>query len=780
MRWWTRGTWAAAVAAVLAGGVPGGAATFAVNDTADDVDAAPGNGLCATAGGTCTLRAAVMETNALAGADVVTLPAGVYGLLLTGSGEDAGLTGDLDVADALEVNGAGADATVVDGLGADRVFHVVGATPFALRDLTVRNGNAAASSGGGLLHAGPSPLVLERVAFTANQASTAGGIFASGSGVTVADSTFAGNFAGTGGALVAVGAGSLDVHGTTFTDNASISGPGGGIIMSGTGPVAIAGCRFSSNFGAGGADVVVAGTSDATTIADSEFADAVSLGNGGSLLYSAGGDVTITNSRFHDGFAASGGGAALVVTTGSLTITGTEIADNMTDTTGGTLYYVSPAGGLTIRDSVFRGNNVLSALGGAVYASTGGPLELTRVVVRDNAAAQLAGGVIAIGQASTAIADSRFAGNRTAGPAGGLYDAGAGPTTITGSTFSDNTAGGGPGGGLFSVTTGTVTVEGTTFARNSATSAGAGFGGGMFNAPGSATTVRNCTFSANQATMDGAGLYTAVATTVVNATFAGNVGSPMRSQLYAAVPGTVLTSTILTGTTASCAGSPVASGGNNIDADGSCALAATGDRTGIDPLLGPLADNGGPTATHALLPGSPAIDAGNAAACPATDQRGVARPTDGDGDGTAACDVGAFEFVDGCPEDPGKVEPGVCGCGVPDTDANANGVADCLVNAELKARVARARVLVEALTGERTPEQTATKTDLKATAADILAFVRTNQTAITLADPSVKLMKLAKRAKKKVGGTLRRRGSALSHARTRAMAALDALDGVVP
>ena len=64
-----------------------------------------------------------------------------------------------------------------------------------------------------------------------------------------------------------------------------------------------------------------------------------------------------------------------------------------------------------------------------------------------------------------------------------------------------------------------------------------------------------------------------------------------------------------------------------------------------DPLLGPLADNGGFTLTHDLRPGSPAIDAGSPTVCPATDQRGAARPIDGDGKDGARCDMGAVEYM---------------------------------------------------------------------------------------------------------------------------------------
>jgi hypothetical protein len=83
----------------------------------------------------------------------------------------------------------------------------------------------------------------------------------------------------------------------------------------------------------------------------------------------------------------------------------------------------------------------------------------------------------------------------------------------------------------------------------------------------------------------------------------------------------------------------IESTGHNLDSDGSCFLTAAGDLSASDPLLAALADNGGPTETQALLPGSPAIDAGAADGCPRHDQRGIARPQG------AGCDIGAFERV---------------------------------------------------------------------------------------------------------------------------------------
>ncbi len=96
----------------------------------------------------------------------------------------------------------------------------------------------------------------------------------------------------------------------------------------------------------------------------------------------------------------------------------------------------------------------------------------------------------------------------------------------------------------------------------------------------------------------------------------------------------------------------IQSQGHNIATDGSCSLSGPGDQPSTDPMLSPLADNGGPTRTHALIWGSPAIDAGDNGLCPGLDQRGVPR-TDG------ACDIGAFEFLIGPAMPVGAVVPGV-------------------------------------------------------------------------------------------------------------------------
>ena len=73
------------------------AATFTVDSTGDLIDASPGDGRCSSSNGKCTLRAAILEANALPGAHKIFLPAGVYTLTILGANEDLARTGDLDI-----------------------------------------------------------------------------------------------------------------------------------------------------------------------------------------------------------------------------------------------------------------------------------------------------------------------------------------------------------------------------------------------------------------------------------------------------------------------------------------------------------------------------------------------------------------------------------------------------------------------------------------------------------------------------------------------------------
>ena len=183
---------------------------------------------------------------------------------------------------------------------------------------------------------------------------------------------------------------------------------------------------------------------------------------------------------------------------------------------------------------------------------------------------------------------------------------------------------------------GNLTLNGSTLSANTAS----GNGGGLFNA--STATLNNSTLSGNTATSSGGGLYNATTATLLHATLALN-SATSGGGLYNTGNAT-LTSTLLSANTFNnCAGSlAIVSTGTNLDSGTSCGFGA-GDLSNADPLLGALTDNGGPTATHALSTSSPAIDAADNSGCPATDQRGVARPVDGNGDSVAVCDIGAFE-----------------------------------------------------------------------------------------------------------------------------------------
>lgn len=231
-----------------------GAAVFVVNSFNDATDVALGDGICETVAGNqlCTLRAAIQEANSLPGPDVVVLPAGIYGLTLTGAGEDAAATGDLDIADDLAVFGAGADRVTIDGNGVDRVFHILPGHTVGIDGVTIRNGTVS-GNGGGVLNE-LSVLTVSNCVITGNVTTPTapgfgqrgGGIFNTGT-LTVTATTIAGNSGlSGGGGLYNLQFGSAAIVNTTISGNAR-----DGVFSDGVATLAVSNSTIADNSIAG-------------------------------------------------------------------------------------------------------------------------------------------------------------------------------------------------------------------------------------------------------------------------------------------------------------------------------------------------------------------------------------------------------------------------------------------------------------------------------------------------------------------------------------------------
>ncbi|MBI3241963.1 MAG: CSLREA domain-containing protein [Chloroflexi bacterium] len=278
-----------------------------------------------------------------------------------------------------------------------------------------------------------------------------------------------------------------------------------------------------------------------------------------------------------------------------VSISGVTIRGGDAEGSGGGI--LNAGGDLKISDSIIS-NNVARSLGGGI--ANGGVLTIIRSTIADNAA--ISGEVIGNGSSILPISN-------TAAQA-----------------FAQ-------GGGIYNI--GQLTLTESILHLNSSFN-----GGGLSNDRGGSAELTNVTLSENTADNVGGGIYDSGPAKLINVTVHGNLAGEAGGGifvLFSAKPGvSVVNSLISNNKIGNCSGS-VVSGGFNIDSDGTCNLNDKGDLAKIDPRLEPLADNGGLTLTHALPKDSPALNAGDAAACPPTDQRGEKR-NDG------KCDIGAYEF----------------------------------------------------------------------------------------------------------------------------------------
>jgi CSLREA domain-containing protein len=514
--------------------------TFTVNTTDDTVDVNPGDGIAADASGNCSLRAAIMEANALAGMDTIVLPGGLFTLTIEGIQEDSCLTGDLDILTGMVIQGAGKNLSIIDGNQIDRVFHIKGNIDVSLFDLTIRNGKTpdggappaltVGGSGGGILNRFAT-LNIENCKIIKNE---------TGNGQEISIYTDIGPSGGFGGGI-------YNKQGIVSIKNSNIShnrtGRGGWGSLGGKG-------------GCGGGIFNCSNSSLALQNCDIRRNRTGDYGYGG------------------DGFGNGGDGGG-IGNSGELIVVDSTIRENSCGDGG---YYE------------------LGGSGGGVFNSSSGFAEISQTLIEGN---------------------------------------------VTGLTDMERGKWGwGYGGGICN-NFGQVILRNCTICNNRIKEYSWGVGGGIYNT--GEISLSNCTVYKNRSNCNrffdnlrGGGICNCfwepfAAVKVKNTIIAENsAGLP-----WSEVPNPN-----------DCHGTITSQGHNLITTTAGCTIVGneTGNIYGIDPLLGALADNGGPTMTHRLRPASPAIDAGHPSDFEATDQRGVLRSKDGDGDGNARSDIGAFEL----------------------------------------------------------------------------------------------------------------------------------------
>jgi hypothetical protein len=444
---------------------------------------------------------------------------------------------------------------------------------------------------------------------------------------------------------------SVTISGLTVTGGKGGDPGGGGIIANTVDTVTLTGDTISgnqatvrtNNAGGGGGVYVNGGTLviDNSTITNNQLAFTLTAGNsGGGGVYDNGGAVTVTGSDIsqntvtHATSLGDSGGGGIYSNGGAVDVSASTVSNNSYDITsssggddgGGGIY--SGGGGVSLEQAAIDGNSF------TVDSGSGGDYG--------------GGGVYANGDQVTVVFSTIDGNSLTVGSdmggddgGGGLVsqggDIGVGWSSISNNTSQITDSGGDDGGGAILDEGGDNVYLTSTFSGNSVTVTGGGTanGGGAIYGFGDAQ-ISNLTIAGNQINAPGGALFNQGQVQFENTIVADNTATPAGNCANFGTSG---------------------SAGFNLDSGNTCGFAGNGDLVNTEPLLGPLQNNGGPTPTQALPPGSPAVDKGSCSDITGNpqsiDQRGVARPQPTGG----KCDIGAFELSQSSPPPPPPPPP---------------------------------------------------------------------------------------------------------------------------
>lgn len=556
------------------------AATFVVTKTEDTND-----GVCDA---DCSLREAFGAANAAIDADTIDFDSTVFGTMprtITLGGTQlvaAGLTN-------LTVNGPGPGLLSVSGNGLSRVILVEPQANATISGLRIIGGEVTLNEDGAGLRAQVSTVTLNNVIFENNRTNSEGGAIYDVQGViTINNCTFINNFAG-------VEGGALDSD--TFTS---------------TFPV--------------------------VRISNSTFTNNSTNGSGGAL--SGAYDLQVSNSSFANNSAMMSGGASVGGTFTNVTFTNNRAQNG----DGGALF------GGRIANSTFTGNTAGNRGGAISYVEEGGqPITIETCAFNMNSAVQDGGAIYQFRQ--NMVINNSIITNNTSGRSGGAYfhNNTFYATTINSSRISGNSAS--KDGGAIFHSGGQLTINSSLISSNQATSTAGEGGGGIYNEIAT-LSLNNSTVWGNTTTARGGGIFNRGTVNLSSSTIGNNTGNAggggilnFTSRVVNARNSIIGDNAIATGVGIDFSGTLTSQGFNVIENTGGATFTgvALGNILGQDPQLVPLRNNGGTTDTVALQPTSPAIDAADPTNFPATDQRGIARSQDGDLNGTAAPDIGAYE-----------------------------------------------------------------------------------------------------------------------------------------